>query len=288
LSRSAPDSRARCAQLGAVGHSWCRSLAAVFPGLVIDSVRVKGSSGGGAGAPGGVARSVAGWRYGRCCGHRVRKAGTLLPGDALLRVDDSVLRIGAEDAAPAVLRERSFRTVWEPWLRGRMTAKVLIRGRDKVLGTHTPGELRNTRASHMLTDVRFAHERRHVDDHELAVRDEGHRHVGGRIVTRSRRWRHPWAAPARGQEVLPRRLRSSAPGCLRCGPACPRLAGSTQAGLMCTLSSPTRARGRWSCPQIVCTARDGTCVCRVPSNIRPSLGVPPELTCRTVAVLDLL
>jgi hypothetical protein len=98
----------------------------------------------------GVIRRGSGWRplrvewldrlragrSGRCCGHRVRKAGTLLPGDALLRVDDSVLRIGAEDAAPAVLRERSFRTVWEPWLRGRMTAKVVIRGRDKVLGTH--------------------------------------------------------------------------------------------------------------------------------------------------------
>jgi len=31
------------------------------------------------------------------------RLGPLLPGDALLRVDDPVLRIGAEDAAPAVL-----------------------------------------------------------------------------------------------------------------------------------------------------------------------------------------
>jgi len=143
LSRSAPDSCARCAQLGAVGRSWCRSLVAVFPGLVIDSVRVKGSSGGArvVAAAGGVDRSVSVLALWSLLRARVREArqgrlGQPLPGDALLRVDDSVLRIGAEDAAPAVLRERSFRTVWEPWLRGRMTAKVVIRGRDKVLGTH--------------------------------------------------------------------------------------------------------------------------------------------------------
>ena len=93
-------------------------------------------------AAGGVGRSVAWSRSGYCCGHRVREVrqgrlGQLLPGDALLGVDDSVLRIGAEDAAPAVLRERSCWAGWEPWLRGRITAKVLIRGRDKVLGTHT-------------------------------------------------------------------------------------------------------------------------------------------------------
>jgi len=69
------------------------------------------------------------------------RLGPLLPGDALLRVDDSVLRIGAEDAATAVLRERSCWAVWEPWLRGRMTAKVLIRGRDTVLGAHRPASL---------------------------------------------------------------------------------------------------------------------------------------------------
>ena len=97
-------------------------------------------------AAGGVGRSVA-WvalwsllrapRQGSASG----RLGQLLPGDALLRVDDSVLRIGAEDAAPAVLRERSCWAVWEPWLRGRMTAKVLIRGRDTVLGAHRPASL---------------------------------------------------------------------------------------------------------------------------------------------------
>jgi len=37
---------------------------------------------------------------------------------------------------------------------------------------------------------------------------------------------------------------------------------------MCTLSPPVRVRGQRSYPQIVCTASDGTCVCRVPSNKR--------------------
>ena len=47
---------------------------------------------------------------------------------------------------------------------------------------------------------------------------------------------------------------------------------------MCTLSSPTRARCRRSYPQIICTASDGTCVRRVPSNNlgeqRAAVGVP--------------
>jgi hypothetical protein len=77
---------------------------------VIDSVRVKGSSGGGAGGgcsgwSGSIGYVLALWSLLRAPGQG--RLGPLLPGDALLRVDDSVLRIGAEDAAPAVLRERS-------------------------------------------------------------------------------------------------------------------------------------------------------------------------------------
>jgi hypothetical protein len=143
LSWSAPHSCARWAQSGAVGRSWCRSLAAVLPGLVIDSVRVKGSSGGGAdggrpGWSGSIGCVLALWSQLRASSQG--RLGPLLPGDALLRVDDSVLRIGAEEAS-AVLRERSCWAVWEPWLRGRMTAKVLIRGRDTVLGTHRPARV---------------------------------------------------------------------------------------------------------------------------------------------------
>src|SRR6476661_526057 len=38
----------------------------------------------------------------------------------------------------------------------------------------------------VLPDARFAHERRHDDDHEPAVRDQRHRHVDALIVTASR------------------------------------------------------------------------------------------------------
>ena len=83
---------------GSVGRSSCRSLASVFPGLVIDSVRVKGSSGGGAGGgrsgwSGSIGCVLALWSLLRAPGQG--RLGPLLPGDALLRVDDSVLRFGA-------------------------------------------------------------------------------------------------------------------------------------------------------------------------------------------------
>jgi hypothetical protein len=44
---------------------------------------------------------------------------------------------------------------------------------------------------------------------------------------------------------------------------------------MYTLSSPMSVRGQGSYPQIVCTASDGTCVYRVPSNTRLTTSTLP-------------
>ena len=103
-----------------VGRSW-RRLGGVGVGPWLPSSQLGDRLGSGQ----GVIRRGSGWRALRVewrgIGYvlalwsllraRVREArqgrlGQLLPGDALLRVDDFVLRIGAEDGS-AVLRERS-------------------------------------------------------------------------------------------------------------------------------------------------------------------------------------
>ena len=121
----------------------------------------------------------------------------------------------------------------------------------------------------MLSDARFAHERRHDDDHGPAVRDLRRRHVGGLIVTTSRRKRHSGGGSPRGQELLPRRFRSSALARLRCGSACHWITGpvgTAEAASIVALSSHMADHGDRSYPQFVFTASDEACAQGVSLN----------------------
>jgi hypothetical protein len=118
----------------------------------------------------------------------------------------------------------------------------------------------------MLTDARFAHERRHDDDHGPAGRDPRRRHAGGLIVTTSRRRRPPRASARQSKRCCRAASAPRRPGAPPGRVGLPSAIRVDPSGPVCTVSSPMMFRGGRNCPHIVCPGVTG----RVYAECRPT------------------